>query len=186
MFFAQPFIQNLISKSAFWWTEFAVLAAGAVFLVIRSMQLSPNLRPRLIAMAVALLIIVPAFAAARQLATDTFQWAPYSDAALASAEASGKPVLIDFTATWCTNCHYLEAVVLPNKRVVDLVREKDVVMLKGDITSAGTPAGSLLRKLNPADSIPVTAVYFPNQQQPHVLNGLYTADDLVHTLNGIQ
>ena len=38
-----------------------------------------------------------------------YQWQPYSPAALAQATAAGHPVVIDFTATWCSTCHYLEA-----------------------------------------------------------------------------
>jgi thiol:disulfide interchange protein len=36
--------------------------------------------------------------------TDRLQWQPYSNAALAEAQAQGKPVFVDFTAAWCLSC----------------------------------------------------------------------------------
>lgn len=36
---------------------------------------------------------------------------PYTPAALAAAQASGKPFLIDFFATWCTTCRAQERVI---------------------------------------------------------------------------
>jgi thiol-disulfide isomerase/thioredoxin len=100
-------------------------------------QLSKNLLPRAIA---ALLIITPGSYAARRLTEKPFIWTPYSDQAFASAVASGKPALIDFTAAWCGNCHYLEAFVLHNRRVIREVHDRDVVMLRADVTNQDAAA----------------------------------------------
>ena len=78
------------------------------------MRLSKRLVPRLVALVIAVGIVVPATWAARLLTARPYEWQPYSDAALADAIASGRPVLIDFTATWCGNCHWVEATVLHN------------------------------------------------------------------------
>ncbi len=183
-FFARPLFQRAFSDDIFWWTLFAILAAGGIFLVVRALQLSTNTAPRFIAGGIALLIVVPAFYAVRRLTEKPFVWAPYSDYARQTANAAGQPVLIDFTATWCTNCHYLEAFVLHDPRVVHEVNEKHVLMLQADMTQDNAPEKPLLRKLNGAGNIPVTAVYFPNQQEPRVLTGLYSVDQLVRTLDG--
>jgi thiol:disulfide interchange protein DsbD len=39
------------------------------------------------------------------------------DQALAQAKAQGKPVLVDFSAIWCTTCRVLHAEVLTNDKV---------------------------------------------------------------------
>ena len=133
-------------------------------------------------MGIAALIVFPAFHIVRRLTEKPFVWAPYSDIARKTANESGKPVLIDFTATWCTNCHYLEAFVLHDPKVVHAVNDSHVVMLQADMTDTNSPDKPLLYKLNGAGNIPLTAVYFPHQEQPKLLKGIYSADDLVKTL----
>ena len=182
VYFARPLFQHRLSDDVFYWSLFAVVAGGAAFLIIRTVQLSRNLVPRLIAASLAILIIAPASYATHRLTEKPFEWKPYSDQALANAIAAGQPVLIDFTATWCGNCHYLEAFVLHDSKVVHAVSDKNILMLQADVTNENAPARPLLGKLNAAGSIPLTAVYFPGQTQPRLLNGIYNATDLLNAL----
>jgi thiol:disulfide interchange protein DsbD len=182
VYFAQPLYERFVSDAAFWWTLFAVIAGGGLFLVARTVRISSHVRPRVIAAAVALLFVVPSLFAARRLTVRAFEWQPYTDQAVAAARASGKPVLIDFTATWCGNCHYIEAFVLHDPKVIAAVRDRDVVMIKADVTYDGTAAGALLDKLDPARAIPLTALYLPGTDQPKLLHGIYNSSDLIKLL----
>jgi suppressor for copper-sensitivity B len=185
VYFARPFFQHILSEHAFYWTLFAVLAGAGVFIVARGIQLSKNLVPRLVCCVIAILIVVPSFAAVRRLTIEPFKWTPYTPQALAAGRSAGTPVLIDFTASWCGNCHYLEAAVLHDSKVVENVHDKKVLMLQADVTDPG-PATELLEKLNSsgAGSVPLTAVYFPNRADPVLLRGIYSVDDLDSTLDG--
>jgi thiol:disulfide interchange protein DsbD len=184
LYFAQPLFGH-VSKDIFWWSLFGILAAGGVFLVVRGIQLSPNFTPRLVSAAVALAIVLPTFYVVRRITEKPFKWIPYSDQTLASSTASGRIVLIDFTADWCGNCHFLEAKVLHDPNVVHAINQHQVVMLQADMTNEDAAARPLLDKLNSAGagSIPLTAVYLPNHSQPTLLKGIYSADDLVTTLS---
>jgi thiol:disulfide interchange protein len=183
VYFAQPLYERFVSDQAFWWTLFGVIAAGGVFLIARTTQIAKHFRPRAIAVCVALLFVVPSLFAARRLTVRAYEWQPYSDQAVVAARASGKPVLIDFTATWCGNCHYIEAFVLHDPKVIAAVRNRDVVMIKADVTYDGSAAGSLLDKLDPARAIPLTALYLPGSDQPKLLDGIYSSGDLLKVLN---
>lgn len=54
------------------------------------------------------------------------------EAALDSARAQGKPAILDFYATWCTDCVRMEKGVFNNARVRE--RLKDFVLVQADVT----------------------------------------------------
>ena len=178
IYFARPIIERFLSSDAFWWTLFAIVAAAGLFLLVRTIQFAKRLTPRLVAAAVALLLIVPAFVVARNLTYHPHDWVAYSDADLAQARATGKPVLVEFTADWCGNCQYVEAFVLNNRGVVATLKKYDVVMVKADVTNDDAPAKPLLNELNPAGAIPLTVIYSPHRDQPLMLTGIYSKAEL--------
>jgi DsbC/DsbD-like thiol-disulfide interchange protein/cytochrome c biogenesis protein CcdA len=59
---------------------------------------------------------------------------PFSEAALAQARASGKPVFVWFTADWCLTCKVNETVAIEREPVRRAFEKADVVALKGDWT----------------------------------------------------
>jgi suppressor for copper-sensitivity B len=182
VYFAQPLYEKFVSDQAFWWTLFGVVAAGAIFLIIRSIQLSTTFWPRTIVWAIAFLVLGSSLWATQRLTIRPYQWQPYSEQTLAAAQASGRPVLIDFTATWCGNCHYIEAFVLHDRKIIEAVHDANVIMLKADVTDDNAPARPLLAKLNPAGAIPLTAIYLPGIEDPRKLVGIYSTDDLLDLL----
>jgi thiol:disulfide interchange protein DsbD len=182
LYFAQPFLQKALSADGFWWTLFAVVAAGGIFLIVRSIQLSKNIVPRVVCATIAILLVAPSAYLVHRLTEKPYIWQPYSEQALAAAISAGKPVVIDFTAVWCGNCHYLEATALHDSAVVNAVHTQDVVMLQADVTNGNAAGLPLLTKLNPVGSIPLTAVYLPHTPEPRLLDGIYSGDDLVDAL----
>jgi len=60
------------------------------------------------------------------------QWIKNFDEGMEMAKSQGKPVLIDFTAEWCTYCKVMDKKTFPDKRVVE--ESQRFVMIKFDAT----------------------------------------------------
>lgn len=61
-------------------------------------------------------------------------WEDFSNDAIASARASGRPVFVDFTAKWCLTCKANKAVVFASDEVKQRFEDLDVLMVKADWT----------------------------------------------------
>lgn len=84
-----------------------------------------------LAMLPMLALVVPAFA---------FESKPFTAAALASAQASGKPILVEVHADWCPTCRAQTATL--GKLSAD-ARFKDFVVLRVDFDSQKDEVRSL-------------------------------------------
>ncbi|MEY4951612.1 MAG: hypothetical protein RL299_36, partial [Pseudomonadota bacterium] len=96
---------------------------------------------------------------------------PFSEAALAKARASGKPVFVYFTADWCLTCKVNEKVALDNADTQYNFKRAGVVVLRGDWTRRD-PAISRFLTAQGAAGVPLYLWYPPGgsgQQLPQVL-----------------
>ena len=62
---------------------------------------------------------------------------------LAAASAAGKPVMLDFYADWCTDCHRLEKYTFADPKVAAIL--KDAVLLQADVTANDEADKALLK-----------------------------------------
>ncbi|MBT4761205.1 MAG: thioredoxin fold domain-containing protein [Bdellovibrionaceae bacterium] len=61
-------------------------------------------------------------------------WQNYSEKLYEKAKADGKNIIIDFWADWCAACIELEEKTFTNPKVIQLLKDKDVVLFKFDAT----------------------------------------------------
>jgi len=66
------------------------------------------------------------------------------DRELAKAKATGKPVVIDFFATWCTDCLRMEKTTFANADVISLMNK--YVAIQIDVTDPSDPNTSAVQK----------------------------------------
>ena len=138
--------------------------------------------PRLVAIVIALLMIVPAGAFAYRITNPPIAWKAYSAEAVAEAKGKKRVVMLEFTAAWCGNCLALESTVFHDERSVKAIKEADAVAFRVDLTKKDAPGWKLLKELSPVAAIPFTAVFPANGGEPMKLTGVYSAEDLANAL----
>ena len=62
-------------------------------------------------------------------------WEVYSEERVAEHRAAGRPVFINFTAAWCLTCKVNERIAFSSNDVHQLVKARNVAMLKADWTN---------------------------------------------------
>jgi thiol:disulfide interchange protein len=111
-------------------------------------------------------------------AAELIQWQPYDAAAIETAKAESRPVLIKFTADWCFNCEVVEKVVFGRKDIADLIEQKNVLAIKADTTLENYPAALDLKNRYKEPGVPVTILYIPGGKEPVRFNELFFAKKL--------
>lgn len=103
------------------------------------------------------------------------------DAALARAGADGRPILVDFTAAWCTVCRSNEKVMAaPELRA----RLAGVPQVTADVTDYGTPTRALMERFGVAGPPTVFLIDAKGRELPGSrLVGPVTAEELLRRLD---
>lgn len=87
------------------------------------------------------------------------EWVTYSPEALESLRAQGKPVFLDFTASWCLTCQFNERTAINVPAVMRLMKERGIVAMKGDWTNSDPAITAALKSFGRV-GVPL-AVYYP-------------------------
>ena len=110
---------------------------------------------------------------ANALASAQTGWQPWSAAAVARAQAAGRPVLVDFTAKWCLSCQVNERVALTQPEVQQALEASNVALFKADWTRHDEAITQTLAALG-RSGVPAYALYTPGQTQPELLPEVLT------------
>jgi thiol:disulfide interchange protein DsbD len=90
-------------------------------------------------------------------------WQPYSQNVFSKAIVSGKPIIIDFYADWCTPCRQLEEKTFHDK---DVVRESEKFnMIKVDLTKEANPEVLHLLQKYDVKGVPTVLFLTPDGQE---------------------
>ncbi|MFW2349459.1 protein-disulfide reductase DsbD family protein [Qipengyuania sp.] len=95
----------------------------------------------------------------------------YSEAALAEARASGRPVFVWFTADWCVTCKVNESVAIEREATRAAFEKAGVVAMRGDWTQPDEEISRMLTQQGAA-GVPLYLWYAPGgdaEQLPQVL-----------------
>jgi len=129
-----------------------------------------------------LIVVMSAVVAPKQLAiaNETLNqpaiskgWQPWSAEAVSRFQSQGRPVFVDFTASWCLSCQVNERVALSKPEVQKAFADANVVLMRADWTRYDD---NITRTLNGfgRSGVPTYALYAPGDSQPRLLPEVLT------------
>jgi thiol:disulfide interchange protein DsbD len=175
--------------------------AASVWLVMRTIKITPSFARRAVFTLVALFIagmgvwyasdattraknIYVARAAAMEAAGGgkllTGTWIEYNAGLFEQARKENKIIVMDFTAEWCINCKVLKGTVLERDPVKSEFAKSDVVLFTVDLTSDEAAGWKTLEQMGET-GIPLLVIYTPGNNTPWKANA-YTPAQVINAL----
>jgi thiol:disulfide interchange protein len=109
------------------------------------------------------------------------QWQPWSADAVARFQSAGRPVFVDFTASWCLSCQVNERVALGRPEVQQAFARANVVLLRADWTRHDEAITQALTALG-RSGVPAYALYTPGNPNPELLPEVLTPGIVIDAL----
>jgi thiol:disulfide interchange protein/DsbC/DsbD-like thiol-disulfide interchange protein len=127
---------------------------------------------------------VTANAGSEQGSPEASRWEPWSQAAVDKYRAAGRPVFVDFTASWCLSCQVNERVALRTSEVDAAFRKGNVALLKADWTERDDAISQALTALG-RSGVPAYVLYTSNSSgdAPVLLPEALTPGIVIDALN---
>lgn len=114
------------------------------------------------------------------------EWEQFSSHRLQELLDQKRAVFLDFTAEWCITCKVNERVVFGSAEVRELLRSKNVALLKGDWTSMDGEITKALEKFG-RNGVPLNVIYKGGalSGEPVILPNILTAGIVINELKTI-
>ena len=159
---------------------FAVVLSFCVWMWAGWVSYGAKLSHKILVRVIAVILAI--FAFRFFFAPELINWQEYNADLIASARSEQKPVLIKFTAGWCTNCEVVDKLVYQRKDIATLIEQKAVLAIKADTTEKDLPATLALKNIYNEPGVPVSMLFVPGQKESIRWRGILFADELKKSL----
>ena len=114
------------------------------------------------------------------------RWQPFTPELVAKYRAEGKPVFVDFTASWCLSCQVNERVVLDRADVQQALKSSGVELVRADWTNHDDAIANALAALG-RSGVPTYAIYPADPSAPpKLLPEVLTPGIVFHALDEVK
>ena len=94
-------------------------------------------------------------------------------------------VFVDITADWCATCQFNKLNVLNSKNVIDLLKNNNVILVRGDWTKPNEKINIFLNNYNKF-GIPFNAFFSNNYPEGIILSELISEKEIVSSINKLK
>jgi thiol:disulfide interchange protein DsbD len=126
---------------------------------------------------------VPAGAAATVPTLPAYAEGAWSPEAVSAELAAGRPVFVDFTASWCASCQVNKLTTLSTKKVKAAFAQADVAFLVADFTQKDPVIAEELKRRGRA-GVPMYLWYPAGSSEPEVLPELLSQELVIGLVEG--
>jgi len=162
---------------------FAVILSFGVWVWSNWVPYGTKLSRKLLVRGLAALFVVSAFWFFFK--PELVDWQEYDGTLIETAKSEQTPVLIKFTADWCTNCEVVDKFVYQRKDIARLIDKKGILAINGDTTQAKEAATLDLKNVYDEPGVPVTILLLPGRSEPVRLHELFFDDELRDLLEAL-
>lgn len=110
------------------------------------------------------------------LSQKSLTWQKWSPEAVEQARRAGRPVFVDFTASWCVNCKENKRRAIDIPETMERFRNLDMVLLRGDYSLQPPEITAELQRFN-VGGVPLNLLYGANPGDPPVVLPTYLTPD---------
>jgi len=154
------------ASGTFWFGIFLVALALAAWMWGEFVQRGSSGRG--LAMALSLLVVGASAYFVLTRSTDQIQWQPWSAATVEKLRAEGRPIFVDFTASWCTTCQANKKFSIEIPSVRTKLKEIQAVALLGDYTKKDDAITVELQRFSRA-GVPLVLIYPKDPKEPPIV-----------------
>ena len=126
---------------------------------------------------------VPSGRAGGEPSVPSYAEAAWSVDTVAGLVAEGRPVFVDFTASWCASCQVNKLTTLNTKRVKDAFADANVAFLVADFTQKDPAIAQELQRRGRA-GVPMYLWYPAGASEPEILPELLTQELVIGLVEG--
>ena len=113
-------------------------------------------------------------------------WEPFTPQLVEAYRAQGKPVFVDFTASWCLSCQVNERVVLNREDVQKRLRDSGIALVRADWTRHDEVIAQTLASLG-RSGVPTYVLYSGTAgEAPQILPEVLTTGIIFDALDGLK
>jgi thiol:disulfide interchange protein DsbD len=129
---------------------------------------------------------VPATVTNKASTQGPLSWEPFTPQLVEAYQAQGKPVFVDFTASWCLSCQVNERVVLNREDVQKRLRDSGIALVRADWTRHDEVIAQTLASLG-RSGVPTYVLYSGTVgAAPQILSEVLTSGIIFDALDELK